>query len=267
MSQQEIQWLLKEKYAGVENEAFQIDCARLKSGEPLGYVIGYVPFLDCQIWLDSHPLIPRPETEYWTEQAIAKIKQIQSRQSEPVKIIDLCAGSGCIGVAVAKAIPQAIVTFAELDSTHLPTIIKNLTVNLDRTPLIHTSEEPDKLKKQSAQYHLIQSDLLQNISGVFDFILTNPPYINPTAKTVEKSVLQHEPHLALFGGDAGLVIIKNLISSAIPHLNPTAGQLWIEHEPEQVEQIEVLAKKYFANYHTHNDQYSVPRFTVMDVAL
>jgi len=73
MKNQELDWLLKEKYHGVESEAFHADCARLATGEPLGYLIGHVPFLNCTIHLDSHPLIPRPETEFWTEQAIAEI--------------------------------------------------------------------------------------------------------------------------------------------------------------------------------------------------
>src|SRR5690606_26669366 len=99
---QEEQWLLEEKYAGAESEAFRADLKRLTGGEPLGYVIGHVPFLDCRIHLDSHPLIPRPETEYWVEKAMVAIKEVAGGpEARPLHVLDLCAGSGCIGVAVA----------------------------------------------------------------------------------------------------------------------------------------------------------------------
>ena len=71
---QDIEWLLKEKYAGEKSDAFFADCKRLALGEPLGYLIGHTPFLDCVIHLDSKPLIPRPETEFWTERVISDIK-------------------------------------------------------------------------------------------------------------------------------------------------------------------------------------------------
>ena len=73
MAQNEEKWLLQEKYHGEKTEAFFADCKRLALGEPLGYLIGHVPFLDCTIWLDNHPLIPRPETEHWVEQVIEVI--------------------------------------------------------------------------------------------------------------------------------------------------------------------------------------------------
>ena len=59
--------LLREKYGGVPSPAFEEDRKRLAFGEPLAYVIGWIPFLDLRIYLDSHPLVPRPETEWWTE--------------------------------------------------------------------------------------------------------------------------------------------------------------------------------------------------------
>jgi release factor glutamine methyltransferase len=255
MKNQEIAWLLHEKYQGVENADFQADCDKLAAGVPLAYIIGQVPFLDCTIYLDSHPLIPRPETEYWVERVVTKIKkQITSNLSGSTpKILDLCAGSGAIGVAVAKAIPEASVTFIELDPAHLPTIKKNVIKNT--------------IKYNSEKYQVQVSDLFAELSEdeKFDYILTNPPYIDAEANTADDNVVEHEPHLALFGGEAGMELITRSITEARQHLTPT-GQLWIEHEPAQVKAIETVAKIHDFSIITHPDQYGVPRFSVLSMA-
>jgi release factor glutamine methyltransferase len=255
-------WLLKEKYQGVESDAFLADVKRLETGEPLAYLIGSIPFLDCTIYLDSQPLIPRPETEYWVEQAIKTIKTPSSRQdlelgdghgpTSNLTILDLCAGSGAIGVAVAKAVKDAGVTFIEIGPSHLSTIKKNLNENTT----IYDSE----------RYKILESNLFDKLGNKdkFDFILTNPPYIDAKANTVDINVENHEPHLALFGGNDGMEIITKIINSAKDHLTPT-GQLWIEHEPFQSEAIKNLAERNGYQIVTHLDQYQVARFSVLCV--
>jgi release factor glutamine methyltransferase len=101
--------------------------------------------------------------------------------------------------------------------------------------------------------------------SLFDFILTNPPYIDAEAHTVDDSVAEHEPHLALFGGVAGMEIIIRIIAESPRYLTST-GQLWIEHEPAQVAAIEKLADKNGFTIITHPDQYGVPRFSVLTMA-
>jgi release factor glutamine methyltransferase len=252
VNSQEIEWLLREKYRGEKSEAFFADSARLEAGEPLAYLIGSIPFLDCEIALDSHPLIPRPETEFWVEKAII---EIQRTPKNPIRILDLCAGSGAIGVAVAKVIPDAEVTFAELDPAHLPTIEKNLTNNLsiDKTVL-------------AEQYQIVESDLFTNITGRFDFILTNPPYIDQAANTVDESVAAHEPHLALFGGQDGLAIIKQIITKAPDYLT-ALGQLWIEHEPFQSATISEFASQHGYSCQTLLDQYDTARYSILTLGV
>ncbi len=261
MKNQEIEWLLREKYNGEKGDAFFADCARLEAGEPLAYLIGSIPFLDTTIHLDSHPLIPRPETEYWVEKAITEIESQSSRRDLVVRglasneplcwVLDLCAGSGAIGVAVAKAIPEASVTFAEIDQSHLPTIEKNLTQNLSTGR-----------KVLREQYNIVASDLFSEVTGTFDFILTNPPYIDKAADTVADSVVSHEPHLALFGGADGMEIIERIIAGARAKL-ALQGQLWIEHEPFQCEAIAALAAQYHFSVTHHHDQYDTYRYSIM----
>lgn len=256
MTGQEKQWLLQEKYDGVESEVFHADLERLHAGEPLGYIIGHVPFLDCQIHLDSHPLIPRPETEYWVEKAITTMKEIisSSLTRRNLKVLDLCSGSGAIGVAVAKAVPEARVTFAEIDPTHLPTIQKNIESN------VQTSEESIRMDR----FKVVESNLFENVEGKFDFILTNPPYIDSAIDRAEESVKNHEPHLALYGGASGMEIINRIIDEAPNYLNE-GGQLWIEHEPEQVEAIQQSTEAAGFRSVTHKDQYGVERFSVLNI--
>jgi len=268
MKSQEEQWLLAEKYGGVKTAEFYADCKALALGTPLGYLIGQVPFLDCTIWLDAQPLVPRVETEYWVEQAITAIKERQTVQpvlsagegqsaavqlTDPhptTSILDLCAGSGCIGVAVAKALPTVQVDFVELSVQLIPTINKNCLEN-------HIEQSRCRI------YH---SNLFAGIptDARYDFILSNPPYIDPAVDRATESVKSHEPHLALYGGIDGLEIIEQIIATAKDHLTPT-GQLWIEHEPEQVNHINKLAADGGFNCTSHADQYGVLRYSILVV--
>ena len=243
-------WLLNEKYGGEKSFAFFADCERLAAGEPLGYVIGYVPFLDCTIHLDSRPLIPRVETEYWVERAIAAIREAGDTQRRPLRVLDMCAGSGCIGVAVAAATPDAAVTFAEIDPVHLPTIQKNL----DDIPSVH--------QRNNDRYQIVQSDLFANVSGTFDYILTNPPYIDPALDRTDPSVKDYEPAHALYGGTNGMEVISQLIQAVPQHL-AHGGAVWLEHEPEQVTALKDCATACGLTAAAHSDQYGTPRYSIL----
>lgn len=237
---QEISWLLRDKHDGVESESFHRDVERLRAGEPLAYVIGWVPFLGTKIWLDSAPLIPRPETEFWAEKAISETKQRLEVQPLVLRVLDLCAGSGCVGVAVAKHLPETVVHFAELVDDHHKTIRRNIRENgID-----------------VARTKQIGGDLFEHVTEKYDFILTNPPYIDPKlSERIEESVKAFEPELALFGGTDGMELIERIIREAPRHLNP-GGVLYIEHEPEQAEKIKALAPQ----AEICEDQFGVKRF-------
>lgn len=250
MESQEIKWLLEEKYSGVKDEAFYTDCKRLALGEPLAYIIGFTPFLNCKIWLDKHPLIPRPETEFWVEEAIKTIQGSETLslglEYKSPHILDLCSGSGCIGVAVAKAFPKVRVDFGEIDSHLLPTITKNIQDNLSDPTL----------------YKTVHTNLFNNLPDKYDFILTNPPYIHESLNRTQNSVKKYEPYVALFGGEEGMEIISQIIIDAPDHL-AHGGQLWIEHEPEQSEAIKEIGKDNGFYVSTQLDQYKVERYSIL----
>jgi HemK-like putative methylase len=248
----EEKWILDEKYGGQETEGFFADCVRLQGSEPLAYIIGSIPFLNTTISLDSHPLIPRPETEYWVEKAIAQIATENRGQTSTIEVLDLCAGSGCIGVAVAKAVPSVHVDFIEIDEVHRATIEKNCKDNgitndryTIRTGDLFTAEPP--------------------IIKKYNYILTNPPYIDSEAETVAESVTTHEPHIALFGGVQGLKLIIHIIEDAKNHLT-SQGVLYIEHEPAQAELIKAQGENAGFSVVTHTDQYGVLRYSVLTMS-
>lgn len=244
---QEVQWLLRDKYNGKVEPQFEADfnndLLRLQNGEPLAYIIGWVPFLGAKIYLDSLPLIPRAETEYWVANAVEKIKDCAKKyDKENVKVLDLCAGSGCIGVAVLKEIGGAQVDFVEIDTRHHETIKKNILENgidLNRTKIFG-------------------GNLFENVIGTYDFILTNPPYINPQyINDVQDGVLKNEPHLALFGGADGMQIVREILQKASGFLNKN-GILYIEHEPHQADVIQSI----LPNIVPLPDQFGVIRYSV-----
>jgi release factor glutamine methyltransferase len=212
------------------------------SSEPEAYQIGWVPFLGATIYLDSRPLIPRTETEWWVEQCIATIPS-----DRLVRVLDVFSGSGCVGVAVLKRAAHTEVTFVELIPAHIQTIQKNISAN-------HI--DPSRT-------HVVVSDVFSNVKGTYDYILANPPYLaHSRLARIEDSVLTHEPHTALFADQGGFALIETTISGLPAHLTH-GGQCWIEHEPEHTAQIHESAGRVGLSASTHRDQYGVERYSVI----
>jgi HemK-like putative methylase len=236
-------WLLKEKYNGIPSPAFHKDCERLQHGEPLAYVIGWVPFLETRIALDSRPLIPRPETEYWVTMATQEMRE---RGGVELRVLDLCAGSGCVGIAVLASLPHAQVDFVEIDEAHKNTIEQNLTLN-DLDPRRAT---------------IAITDLFIGLGGTYDYILSNPPYIDPARDRTQTSVRRYEPAIALYGGKHGVELLTRIITGAHAFLKPQ-GTLYLEHEPEQSDEVAFVGKEQGFKTETHHDQYGVERFSIL----
>ena len=234
----ELHWLQQEKYGGTTPPAFFDDKKRLESGEPLDYIIGSKPFLGCTIDLTFRPLIPRTETENWVEKVLATLPR------SPIHILDIFAGSGCVGVALARHLPNARVDFADNDLNCLKQIRKNIALH-NLTP----------------RAQVMQSNVFSNITCRYDYIFANPPYIARNSTGVQDSVLNHEPHAALFARNNGFNLIQKTIQGAHEHLKPN-GTLFIEHDPHQTQQIHNLAHTLpYKRIHTHKDQYEYERMT------
>ncbi|OGG48625.1 hypothetical protein A2678_02035 [Candidatus Kaiserbacteria bacterium RIFCSPHIGHO2_01_FULL_53_31] len=231
-------WLLDEKYLGRETPEYFGDKRRLATGEPLAYVIGWQPFLGLKIYLDSRPLIPRPETEWWTEGLLKKM----SGSERPTVFLDLCAGSGAIGCAVLKNIQDAQVYFGEIDPAHEATIFKNIRGN--------------NLDESRAHFGI--GDLFQPLKDLrFDVIAVNPPYI-PINRELPASVTDYEPARALYAGTDGLDIIRKIATELRAYLT-RGGTAWIECDSAHAEAARALFLKQEFRAVIKDDQFGVPR--------
>jgi release factor glutamine methyltransferase len=213
LKSQDLQWLAEAKYQNNLDQISPTDKVRLMAGEPLDYVIGQRDFLGLSIDLSFQPLIPRAETEWWTDLVITDIKARTLSLGRPLVILDLFAGSGAVGLAVLKHCPSARVIFADLAEASLKQIKKNL-------DLLSLGERAE----------IIKSDLFSGLAGRdFDFILANPPYI-PTlgrGSRVDRSVKNYEPAEALWAGTNGLKFSQPFLKQAKNYLRPE-GQIWLE---------------------------------------
>lgn len=212
--------VLEEKYGGVESEEYRADCARIDAHMPWQYVLGYADFLDCRIDLSYKPMVPRPETAFWVEQVIAEWQDKGS-----IRAIDLYAGSGNIGIALLKHLPESHVTFNEVDEKLLPQIAKSIELN----------------GIGPARATLIAGDSLEKITGTFDVICANPPYVDPAGVADIDPEMKYEPHIAFFGSSDGYGHHKELIREGKKYLTER-GKLYIECDMTQVEELKKILR-------------------------
>lgn len=236
--------LIQDKYDGDTTQDLSNDMQRLIAGEPLAYVIGWVPFLGLRIDLTSRPLIPRVETEYWTEKLIAHLKERFGE--EPFTLLDLCSGSGAIGLAILQAFPAAQVSFSDVVKEHAVQVRHNLALN---------NIDPTRAR-------IYTGDLFSSLETEhFDVIATNPPYV-PSTRMLPSSVTDFEPSTALYAGADGLGIIRQILSEASAHL-ADGGEIWIECDMEHASAVAEISSTYgFLRTTINQDQYGRPRFVV-----
>lgn len=189
------------------------------SGRPLWYIIGDVDFCGCKIKVDERVLIPRPETEQLAEIAIKTVE-------EGDKVLDMCTGSGCLAIAIAKgcAGKNVSVTAADVSDAALMLAKENANYN-------------------SAVVHFIQTDLFENIRGRFNVIVCNPPYIRTEEITsLDREVKDFEPRIALDGGADGLDFYRRLAKEVNRYV-ARGGMLILEVGEDQAADVLRLFEK------------------------
>ena len=185
-------------------QAFQALCARRAKREPLQYILGTVIFMNHEFHTDPRALIPRPETELLTEKVIKLVRSLPCHS-----VLDLCCGTGCIGISVSLDCPECDVTLSDLSADAL---------SLAR-------ENAQRLK---ASVYFLQGDLFLPSRGRrYDLIVSNPPYIpSEDCRHLQAEVLR-EPGMALEGGADGLDFYRQIASEAPAHLTGP-GHLLVE---------------------------------------
>lgn len=184
---------------------------------PIAYIIKEKEFMSLPFYVDERVLIPRGDTERLVEEAI----RIAKTKTEQLNILDLCCGSGCIGISFAYYVKNAHVTLSDISLDALQVATRNA-----------------KTLKVSQQIDIIRSDLFDNISETkFDMILSNPPYISESdLKNLDSDVKDYEPINALAGGNDGADFYKKIIPQAKMFLK-AGGYLLFEIGYDQGEKV------------------------------
>jgi release factor glutamine methyltransferase len=211
-------------------EALQLNTLknRLLSGEPIQYVLGYAYFMDLLIQVNPAVLIPRPETEELVQAVLAAYKTWA--EPKPTAILDICTGSGCIALALKKALVEPSVFALDVSEEAIQTAQHNATQLKLSIQFEHLS-----VLDEIGMNYLHQTDAAIWVS--------NPPYICEAEKAeMHVNVLQYEPHLALFVESEDPILFYRKIAQAFC-LNPNAQELYFEISEFQVEALTQLAKE------------------------
>ena len=214
---------------------------QLLAHKPAQYIIGSSDFHGLILKVDERVLIPRPETEELVELILSENPEI------PLSILDIGTGSGAIALALANSRPDWQITASDLSGDALA------------------------LAEENAQYcglslTFVQSDCLEAISGSFDIIVSNPPYISAADKAeVGLNVLTSEPHMALFAEEDGYAVYRKIAEQAGDYLTEK-GKIYLEIGYKQGDGVRELLKKSFPQKRIRvlKDQFGKDRMVAMD---
>ena len=223
----ETKLLLEKRRQGLPETINEYELEMLKEEVPIQKIMGFINFDNLRIAIDRHVLIPRYETQEVINKALEYI-------NEKSKVLDLCTGSGYIGLTI-KQKSNAKVIMSDINDEAI---------------------SQAKINAISNKLHvkIIKSDIFKNINEKFDVIISNPPYI-PNNKQLPESVIKFDPGIALFGGEDGNDFYKIIIKEYKKYLNP-GGKLILEISEDNVE----LMKK--NNFEIFKDINNKPRIAI-----
>lgn len=201
----------------------------LEQGIPVQYIVGDVLFYNYIFKVDKRVLIPRFETELLVDKLLYRIK---SKFDKKISILDLCSGSGCIGITLDKEICSDV-TCSDISSDALSVLRENKELN-------------------NSSVNIVLSDLFSNICGKFDVIVSNPPYIAYDEEVMDV-VLNNEPWISLFAKDDGLYFYKMILKDIKKYLNDSFIVAF-EIGMNQGKKVEMLVKKYLCDVNVSIEQ-------------
>ena len=234
-------------------EEFRKLLKKLENGIPIQYIINNQEFMGLNFYVDEDVLIPQPDTEILVEEVIKYCNELRNNEPEDketnkdykeniekepiinkedkninkktIKILDLCTGSGIIGISIYKYLENVEIYASDISQKALNIAEKNTNLN-------------------NAKINFINSDMFENIHiKDFDIIVSNPPYIeSKVIKSLSKEV-QNEPKLALDGGEDGLKFYRSILENTKDYLRKN-GAIFLEIGYDQKEKIEEILKSY-----------------------
>lgn len=208
-------------------EAYEQGMQRLLKGEPLGHVLGFEWFYGYRFKVNEHVLIPRPETEELVANVLAAYDEFFD--GKDIVAADIGTGSGAIAISVKKEEPRIHMLASDISEDAINVAKENA-------------------KENDVEVSFLIGDMLQPLIDrdiKLDILISNPPYI-PNEEEMEDSVVNYEPHVALFGGNDGLKFYRMIFENASKVLNEKAV-LAFEMGYNQKEALSEEAKKYFPN--------------------
>ena len=191
--------------------------------EPIQYITQSTEFYKRKFFINSNVLIPRNETELLVIQAIDFIKKNKIKNP---KILDICTGSGVVGISLGKEIPFSNITVSDITSEALEIAKINA-------------------KKHKLNINFILSDCLKNIYGEFNIIVSNPPYIKTNNLKFLDEEIKKEPKIALNGGPKGTKIIEKILEDIPRICKKNKYGIFIEIDPDLKENCIEISEKYF----------------------
>jgi len=198
-----------------ESNRYGAALAERRRGVPTQYITGHQEFWGMDLIVTPAVLIPRPETEHLIETVLGLMEAGEAgksdRPSGPMRIVDVGTGSGCIALALAKELPDALIDATDISADALEVACANAARHILETRI---------------RFH--ETDLLGGLDGLFDLIVSNPPYVGESEEDqVQLEVRRFEPRNAVFAGPVGTEVIERLIPQANALLQPD-GWLVIE---------------------------------------
>ena len=206
-----------------KNRYFDLINKNINEDTPLSHLVGFDYFYDRKFKVTKDVLSPRMETE---ELIYKVLEYIKKSKKDSFRILDLCTGSGIIAITLKKEIVEKYTEIVASDISE-----KALSIAIENA------------NNNNANITFIKSDLFDNISGKFDLIISNPPYISYKDKiTIKDSVLNYDPHLALFAEEDGIYFYRKIIENANQYLE-NDGTIFLEIGYDQKEKILELGKR------------------------
>jgi release factor glutamine methyltransferase len=200
-------------------ERYCLNVQRRTQREPLAYITGIKEFWNLDFEVSRAVLIPRPETEVLVETLLERLPASRG----PAAIADVCTGSGCVAISIASERPDVHLTATDISDEALQTAARNA-----------------ERHRVRGRISLVRADLMNGLSGPFDAIVANPPYVRTIDRPgLQAEVKDFEPAVALFGGTDGLAVIRSLIEQSAARLT-AAGVLLFEFGHGQEEDVRKL---------------------------